>query len=137
MINSPTVLGEINRLDFLNILEKSFKADLIEEMKFVQSIPFLKTCQIYIIKKIFKNFIRKKGKINERIITQGDPINSLYILKTGQFSLQYNDLIELENGFDLNFFLSTNEMLSNQERFTGSRLHEIKGYQQTKEKYNV
>ena len=118
------------------------KCDIVIFIKLFKSIEFLNGWNnISLIEKLINickmtrvNFA-KKGDV---IVHQGEPIKSVYIVKSGYFLVCQTEKKRLENTLDINFFSKLNKNNPCKfERFTERRLHELKGYETVKENYNV
>jgi len=67
------------------------------------------------------NLFQKKTCVYGDIITkQGDFINDLYLIKSGQFSVEYTYENSVINNFGIRYFSQVNH-----ERFSQTRMYEI------------
>jgi len=133
------IIGEISRFNYFKVLDIYFKSYLLADIKLFQSIDFIKgSTNTTIIKKLIKEFGSKKiAKMGEVIIHQDELIDNIYVIKSGSFSLSFVEKKKIENGLDINFFSNLKNSNDPNERFTGSRLHELKGYETIHDNYNV
>jgi CRP-like cAMP-binding protein len=130
-------VGEISKKDY-----ETYKMKDIETKETNDKIDFLKSIKLFIncdrsyLQKHtynYKEFIYEGG---QTVIKQGDSLeNKIYIVRRGLFSVHFQTERSLDVVFDLNYFAEINS--NNLQRFSESRLHEIKGYKKTMDLYRL
>lgn len=118
------VVGEIKKKDYNAIFEASKKNEMNDEIKFFKSTKLFKDCNKAFIEKFSYYMEHKEYSGGDFIIKQGDPIDSLFIVRRGLFQVFYKKKDKIETEFDINYFSNLNR----KDRFTDRRAHEIKGY---------
>ena len=75
------------------------------------------------IERFMTNFEKKEIKMGEVIIRQGEPINNIYIIKSGEFEVEIQKQKDINGFFDINYYMNFSEIF----RFTNERNCELKG----------
>lgn len=86
------------------------------------------------IEKLKLNSEEKNFYSREILIKQGEPLDSVYIVRSGRFQVNYKLKKNIYNEFDLKFYSSITPV---DFRFTENRKHEIKGYKTTEENLKI
>ena len=85
------------------------------------------------IERYMSYFEKRNVKMGEVLLKQGDPIKKLYIIKCGEFELEFHKMKNIETYFDINYYMNFSEIF----RFTKERDYEIKGVYQGVETHKV
>ena len=126
---SKCYLLELKKKNFTICLENIRKEEYNKELKFYHSISIFNDFSRNAIERLKLNITEKKYSSGEIVITQGQLINSLYIVKSGSFQVLYKLEKNIKNEFDLNYY---SNITPDNFRFTEDRRHEIKGFKNTK-----
>jgi CRP-like cAMP-binding protein len=129
------ILGEISKIDYLNIMENTKKLESNEEVKFYNSVNLLRDCHKVVIEKFQSLFERKAYNKGESVILQGSPYDRIFIVRKGSFEISYKHSTSISSEYDINFFLKLNEF--EQKRFTASRVYELKPQYKKEEENKV
>lgn len=88
-------------------------------------MPFMRLLPSYIIQEIYRSIHEQNFKNNEKVISQGDPITDLYIVKSGSFLLTINHVSIFELTSDIYSFMRYQEITK--EPFLEGRKYELEG----------
>jgi CRP-like cAMP-binding protein len=120
-----SLIGEISKIDLTNIFENTKRIENSHEIKFYNSIEIFSNCKKGFISKmqsVIHKRIYKKGDV---IIKQDDPFNAIYLIRKGSCEITYKNRKSYFCEYDMNYFLKLN---GDKERFSGSRMFELKGF---------
>ncbi len=131
---TKVILIEIRKKDFYLILENVRKEEYLKELKFFHSISIYSEFSRNAIEKLKLNSEEKKFANRDILIKQGDPLNFIYIVKSGRFQVLYKIKKNIFNEFDLKFYSS---ITPSDFRFTENNLYEIKGFKTTEENFKI
>ena len=114
--NSPTE-NTINNNNTIKAGEKVL--DLLIEIPLIKELPFT------LIKQISHEFTKKSYKKKEYVLKQGDPINDIYLILKGGFTITLNHYREYDVEQDIDTFIKYQNITC--EPFNTDRNYEIKG----------
>ncbi|EAS00956.1 cyclic nucleotide-binding domain protein (macronuclear) [Tetrahymena thermophila SB210] len=72
---------------FKQILQDSENEKLLKEMGFFADLPLFQTWNFNLIKQIYLNSIKKQYKRGERVFSQGDNPDKIFIVSSGQYTI--------------------------------------------------
>ncbi|KAL4438842.1 hypothetical protein ABPG74_016562 [Tetrahymena malaccensis] len=72
---------------FKQILQDSENEKLLKEMGFFADLPLFQTWNFNLIKQIYLNSIKKQYKRGERVFSQGDNPDKIFIVGSGQYTI--------------------------------------------------
>ncbi|KAL4488421.1 hypothetical protein ABPG72_019271 [Tetrahymena utriculariae] len=72
---------------FKQILQDSENQKLLKEMGFFADLPLFQTWNFNLIKQIYLNSIKKQYKRGERVFSQGDNPDKIFIVSSGQYTI--------------------------------------------------
>ena len=124
--NSPTE-NTINNNNTIKAGEKVL--DLLIEIPFIKELPFM------LIKQISHEFTKKSYKKKEYVLKQGDPINDIYLILKGGFTITLNHYREYDVEQDIDTFIKYQNITC--EPFNIDRNYEIKGKINKKEEIEL
>jgi CRP-like cAMP-binding protein len=117
------IVGEISKLDYINIFENTKRLEFNEEMRFLNSIQILKSCPGRTVQKIYTLLERRVCKQKELIAKQDRNCDCIYIVRKGSFECVYNLKTSYKSEYNTNYYQSLDSKV---ERFTASRVFELK-----------
>jgi CRP-like cAMP-binding protein len=112
------------------MIEPIRREEYLKELKFFHSITVFSEFSRNAIERLKLNLNEKKYLKGEIVIEQKDPINYIFIVKSGSFQVTYKTTKNIVNEFDLNYYSNITPLGF---RFTENRKHEIKGFKKTEE----
>lgn len=124
--NSPTE-NTINNNNTIKAGEKVL--DLLIEIPLIKELPFT------LIKQISHEFTKKSYKKKEYVLKQGDPINDIYLILKGGFTITLNHYREYDVEQDIDTFIKYQNITC--EPFNTDRNYEIKGKINKKEEIEL
>ena len=124
--NSPTE-NTINNNNTIKAGEKVL--DLLIEIPLIKELPFM------LIKQISHEFTKKSYKKKEYVLKQGDPINDIYLILKGGFTITLNHYREYDVEQDIDTFIKYQNITC--EPFNIDRNYEIKGKINKKEEIEL
>lgn len=124
------MLLKIKKKDFYSLLEGLRKEEYYKDLKFYHSISVLSKFSRNAIEKFKFNLKEKKYFNGEVVIEQNQPIDTIFIVKSGSFQVSYRSKKNIVNHFDLNYYSNITPM---DFRFTENRKYEIRGFKRTEE----
>jgi CRP-like cAMP-binding protein len=131
---SKVLLIEIKKKDFYSILEIKRREEYLKDLKFYHSLYLYSDFSRNAIEKFKLNTEEKKFTNRDILINQGDPLEFIYIVKSGSFQVLYKLKKNITNEFDLQFYSSITPI---DFRFTENNLHEIKGFKIMEENFKI
>ena len=118
------ILGEISKQDYISIFENYKKLEFNEEMKFLNYIQVFKDTNGNIVKRILLELNKKIYKKDEIIVTQGSLLDKIFIIRKGEFEINYKHKINFKSDYNINYFLQLDQF--SRQRFTTNRIYELK-----------
>jgi CRP-like cAMP-binding protein len=130
-------IGEISKKDYETYKMKDIETkEINDKIDFLKSIKLFINCDRSYLQKHTYNYKESIYEGGQIVINQGEPLNnSIYIVRRGLFSVHFQTERKLDVVFDLNYFAEINS--NNLQRFSQSRLHEIKGSKKTQDLYRL
>ena len=102
-----------------------------EVINFLHEFDFIQILPSFIIREIHKSIKEQHYRIHQTVLEQGEPINNLYIVKSGSFLLTINHEAIAQVSQDIYSF--THYQAITQEPFVEKRRYELTGKIQNKE----
>jgi CRP-like cAMP-binding protein len=133
-ITQDTILGEINRKEYLSLFEKEKRCEMTEELNFYLSVSVLKTFPLNVLEKIFYIFEKKKINRNQIVVEQGQKFEDIIIIRKGSFQVIYENKFKQKHDSNLNLICFLNDY---EEGFNVNRRKELKGIEKCSQKYKV
>ena len=128
------LLGELSKIDFINIFENTKRLENNEELKFFNSIKILQDCQSAIVDRLQSLFEKKSFNKGEVIAKQWSEFNNIYLIRKGSCEVVYKYKENYTSDFDLNYFAKLNDK---KERFTSNRVFELRSSYKQVEDFKV
>jgi len=114
---SDCVFAVMNKATYQKILLKKHKEELEEKSKFIQSIPFFRNWSNLALSKFSYFFVEKQFRRNQAVYQEGDKIDSIFVIREGEFEVVRKTQFERENKIpDTSQFLAPDPRESRQGR---------------------
>ena len=130
--SKKTYIGELLKKDYWNIFQNLSNLKRTDDLKLLHKLNFIEVnASDYFLESFSNHFQTKLLNHGDKLISQGEAIDNVYVVKKGTFELSYMTKSQFNHIFNMKFF---NQF---EGRFTETRRHEILGYKDTIEEHKV
>lgn len=88
------VFGLLSQEQYQKIFVNIEKQEQIKKIKFLQSVPFLQHWTKKSLESLCQCFVQKKYFRNQLVYSQNDKVNEVYIIESGEFSVQRTKVVQ-------------------------------------------
>jgi CRP-like cAMP-binding protein len=118
---SDCIVGEMSKQDYISIFENTKRLEMNEEMKFLNATQLFINSTGINVKKFLIELDKKLYKHGDIVIRQGEPLNSILLIRKGQFEVVYKHIDNFKCDYNSKYL---NDEVS--QRFTANRVYELK-----------